>query len=116
MVTDYQNQVDDLLSKNQLPQVYELSGPLNSADQILSSLKVIFPKDVIAQGGLIGTETGCVRKNDPGKLGEYRNGAMVIQLLDAAKAKIDPMTKVATSDGGLLWEATVFYHWGGGCY
>jgi hypothetical protein len=115
-VTDYQTQVDNLLAQGKLPQVYELAGPITSGDQILSSLKVAFAKDVIQAGGLIPTDTPCVRANDPGLNGEYRNGALTIQLLDPSLAKIDSTTQAATATGGLIYETTLFYHWTGGCY
>ncbi len=80
-------------------QIYTLSGV---SDTKLSDLKIGFSPDAILNGGLIGTETGCVVKNDPGKLGEYRNGALTIQALEVG--------------GGLLWESTIFWHWDNGCY
>ncbi len=35
--------------------------------------------DTILSGDLMPTETGCVRRNDPGRLGESRNGALMLQ-------------------------------------
>ena len=81
----------------------------------LTSLKVLFKPDAIINGGLIPTQTGCVRDNDPGKQNEYRNGALIVQAIDLNSAQIDPATGTASS--GLLWEATVFWHKdGAGCY
>lgn len=99
------------------PQIYTI-GPSSAPDDVkLGSLKLYFDKNVIAQSGLIPTATGCVRKNQPGAKGEYRNGALVLQALDAEKFKIDPATGVASAtDGGLLWEATVFWHRDSTCY
>ncbi len=79
--------------------VYTLNG---ATDVKLSSLKIGFTADVLSKGGLIGTETSCVVGNDPGKLGEPRNGALTLQARDLA--------------GGLLWESTIFWHWDNGCY
>lgn len=79
----------------------------------LSSLRLGFAANVLANGGLVPTATGCVRNNDLGKLGEYRSGALTLQALDA-NYQLDPKTGAATQ--GLLWEATVFWHWDGGCY
>lgn len=80
----------------------------------LKSLSLRFPKDAILQNGLIGTETGCVRSNTPGKQQEYRNGALLFQVIDADNYTIDPVMGYATS--GLLWEASVFWHHENGCY
>ncbi|MEZ4240045.1 MAG: hypothetical protein R3F59_28635 [Myxococcota bacterium] len=35
----------------------------------LPALAVYFPPDAIPSGGLVGTETTCVRRNDPGPAG-----------------------------------------------
>lgn len=111
-VLDYQRKVADFMAGNgsALP-VFTLSG---IAGQKLQDLKIGFPMNVLANGGLIGTDTSCVVKNNPGRLGEYRNGALIIQAVDADHFALDPVTKVATS--GLLWESTIFWHWDGGCY
>ncbi|MFB3106016.1 MAG: hypothetical protein ACE1ZA_14010, partial [Pseudomonadales bacterium] len=81
---------------------------------------------------LLPTKTGCVKGNVPGLAGEYRNGALMIQALDASDVKagfvFDATNEqyVANSAAlhsphgyatkGLLWESTVFWHWDGGCY
>ena len=49
----------------------------------LTSLKIVFDSFAILKGELIGTNTGCVRGNDPGQFGEYRNGALTLQAADA---------------------------------
>ena len=98
----------------------------------LHSLKLSFDAFAILSGDLIPTVTGCVRKNTPGALGEYRNGALMIQALDASDVsggfKFNAATQryVAGSSAvhsplgyatdGLLWESTVFWHWQGPCY
>ena len=102
------------VTKFQLGQVYSIGSAPASGDQELQSLRLGFSTDILAHQGLVPTVTGCVRKNDPGKLGEYRSGALTVQALDAANYSIDPLTGAAAS--GLLWEATVFWHWDGGCY
>lgn len=88
------------VTKHVTGSVYTLSG---ATDVKLSSLKIGFTPDALMNGGLIGTETGCVVKNEPGKLGEYRNGALTIQALEVGSQK-------------LLWESTIFWHWDNGCY
>lgn len=90
-VFDYQNKADN--------SIYTLDG---SAGIKLSSLRIGFKPDVLAAGGLIGTDTSCVVRNDPGKLGEPRNGALIIRAMSLT--------------GDLLWESTLFWHWDNGCY
>ena len=98
----------------------------------LKSLKMSFDAYAILTGELIGTKTGCVKGNDPGANGEYRNGALMVQALDASgaaggftfdspsnqwvasSASIDGQHGYATS--GLFWESTIFWHWDGPCY
>jgi hypothetical protein len=111
-VVDYQKKVEDFRNGAQTLTAFSLI----SANP-LSSLKMKFKADALKSGGLIPTQTGCVVKNDPGANGEYRNGALTIQILDSAVAKIDAVTKTAAVNGGLLWEATIFWHKSGaGCY
>ena len=81
----------------------------------LSQFALAFRADAITSGGLIATQTGCVRANDAGASGEYRDGALTIQILDAATASLDGATGAAST--GLLWESTVFWHKDGvDCY
>lgn len=91
----------------------------------LSALQLSFHPLVIALGGLHNTKTGCVRDNDAGALGEWRNGALTLQALAVNSDGSDAFTTdVAVSNGGvqggatsgLLWETTVFWHWRGDCY
>lgn len=113
-VGDYQKKVDQYLAgQSSALTVFTLDG---SAGTKLSSLKIGFSPDALMNNGLIGTETGCVVRNDPGKMGEYRNGALLIQAIDVALLKLDPATRAAQLNGGLLWESTIFWHWDGGCY
>ncbi len=98
---DFQKKVDAFLNGQALPQL-SLAA--------LTSFKVKFNRDVLSRNGLVPTQTNCVRSNNLGPNGEYRNGALTIQVHDAARVKLDAKTRVATADGGLLWEATVFWH------
>ena len=101
----------------------------------LVSLKLSFDAFAILSGDLLPTVTGCVRGNVPGALGEYRNGALMIQALeiDAEDVSEDGFeydeedqiyeaddTEIHSTLGyaveGLLWESTVFWHWDGPCY
>lgn len=109
-VVDYQKLVENFRTGTAPLTEFTLAG-----SNPLASLKMKFKADALSSGGLIPTQTGCVVKNDSGATGEYRNGALVIQILDSSTATIDPSTKVASR--GLLWEATVFWHKeGAGCY
>jgi len=103
----------------------------NGVVQLLS-LKLSFDAFAILSGDIIPTVTGCVRGNDQGALGEYRNGALMIQALDASDISggfvfddatqryIAGSTQLHSTLGyamdGLLWESTVFWHWDGPCY
>ena len=100
--------------------VYSLGGATGTTP--LTSLQLSFHELAIPLGGLHNTETGCVRDNDPGAAGEWRNGALTIQ---AVAVDSDGTTSTAASAGGvqgaatsgLLWESTVFWHWNGReCY
>ena len=98
----------------------------------LQSLELSFDAYAILNGDLIPTETGCVRGNDPGAKGEYRNGALVVQALDASDITdgftLDEDEDVYVADStsvhatfghataGLLWESSMFWHWDGDCY
>jgi len=50
----------------------------------LTSLKMKFASDTILVGGLHPSVTGCVKSNHASPNGEYRNGALTTQLLDAS--------------------------------
>ena len=47
------------------------------------SFRMQFDRGVLGVGGLVGTNTGCVKQNRASPDGEYRNGALTTQLLDA---------------------------------
>ncbi len=108
----------------------------------LTSLKMAFATDALLIGGVHPTATGCVKGNEPGQNGEYRNGALTIQALDASNVApgytYNPVTNAwhtgsnaihadgyafpnngslaLEDDGTMYWETTIFWHWGGGCY
>ncbi len=95
--------------------------------QQLTSLKMSFDTFALINGGLIPTNTGCVKANKPGKRGEYRNGALMVQALDASdlgdgffhdkdnsqfttgSAGVHDFLGYATK--GLFWESSLFWHW-----
>jgi hypothetical protein len=105
-VGSYQQKVIDFKNGASSLETYSLAG----GGSRLTSLRLVFDPGAIVNGGLVATETACVRENDPGLYGEYRNGALLVQILDKATATIDPVTNTATANGALLWEATVFWH------
>jgi len=73
-----------------------------------------------------------VRGNDMGAKGEYRNGALLVQALDASNIGggfsfdedlnqyVAGSTAVDVTHGhatkGLHWESSIFWHWDDGCY
>lgn len=85
----------------------------------LPALEVHFAADAILSGGLVGTETTCVRRNDAGPQGEWRNGALVVQVIRADQLQTDVSASVGGVQGvataGLLWEGVVFWHWPAAC-
>ncbi|MCZ6444717.1 MAG: PilC/PilY family type IV pilus protein, partial [Planctomycetota bacterium] len=107
---------DAVAGTGNLP-VYQMGANPPDGVQQLTSLKMNFNALAILQGGLIGTRTGCVKHNDPGPSGEYRNGALTVQAIawDGSKTVaqlIHDSHHYAESD--LLWEATIFWHWNAG--
>lgn len=103
--------------------IYSLVGVAGSTK--LNSLELYFHMLTIPKGGLVATVTECVRRNEPGKHGEWRNGALTLQAVKVNSDGTDAFTtNVSVSNGGvqgvatsgLLWEATLFWHWDGACY
>lgn len=112
-VVDYQSLVKSMLAGDKPLTVFKI-GVLSDHDreegiERLTSFKLSFDINAIISGGLIPTNTGCVRDNTFGPAGEYRNGALLIQALNADAYTLHPTLGYAQS--GLLWEATVFWHW-----
>lgn len=82
--------------------------------------------DGIPRAGLVPAVTGCVRANDAGILGTWRNGALTVQVVQAATADADVQLNVAgkpkygyrlkgSSMSKLLAEYTIFWHSSGVC-
>lgn len=139
-VRDYKAAVDRYLSDTLRPgekfPIYKFSAP-NAIEtaagvQRLISLKLSFDSYAILSGDLIPTRTNCVKDNNAGANGEYRNGALMLQALDASNiaagftlnevtheyvggsSSVHSLQGYATD--GLFWESTVFWHWSGDCY
>ncbi len=133
LITRYLN---GLLGPGETFPIYKLTPPTATEAAAgviqLQSFKLSFDAFAILSGDLIPTNTGCVRSNNPGALGEYRNGALMVQALNAANVQQNYVLDVPTSTfvgannsvnanlgyavSGLFWEATVFWHWEGPCY
>lgn len=120
------------LGTRESPKPYTLGifgGPVVAGT--LQSIKISLPVNILTNAGLIPTSTGYVNTSSPlpGKCKEYRNGALVIQLValnsDGSNitAPIEPFTSGCptgtpyTSNGGLglattnvLYEASFFWH------
>jgi hypothetical protein len=136
-----QRWVKGTMQAHEIFPTYKLNPPTDveraAGVQQLISLKITFDSFAILKGELLGTNTGCVRGNDIGALGEYRNGALVVQALDAKlhsgftydaltdtyvgkKTALDGTHLFAKYAAGvvapLLWESSVFWHWDGSCY
>jgi hypothetical protein len=111
-VTDYQNLTQQLLSGGVHPAAYTIGAPQVAGDIQLNSLKIGFDSNVTANALLVPTApTDCVFPDIPGKLGEYRDGALVIQAVDASTIELNASTGATTSDGGLIWEGLIYNHY-----
>jgi hypothetical protein len=136
------------LNVGERPPLYMLGTP--SAVQYLAgirqltSLEISFPTTAILGSGLIGITPQCSRKNEMGLGGEYRNGALTVQILDASDATYDDYeydddTETYYKPGGshrvhqlgyavpydlgdhevgdgMMYEMMTYWHWDGGCY
>lgn len=117
---DSVNDYDDTSSENLT--VFSLSGVDGTAR--LSGAKMVMTQDVIKNAGIIPTNTGDVKSNTPGKNSEWRNGALTLQAVAVADDGSDSFsTNESLSAGdhgaatnGLLWEASLFWHWEGDSY
>ena len=104
--------VQDFEKLANLKTVFSIDGTAGGLK--LSALNLSFPISALKNGGILATATGCVRDNNAGKNGEYRNGALLIQVVDADNYQLDPNTNTAAE--GLLWEASLFWHRDNNCF
>ncbi len=130
--TDYQAQIEAALGGVGALPTFTLNG---TSGVQMNDLSVSFGAKAIITGGLVPTATGCVRGNDPGKFNEYRNGAFTVQAVSTGgfPAQVNDTTgpggapirggkgsglvnHIGGGNPALLWEATLFWHWDGGCY
>ncbi|MEQ1502225.1 MAG: hypothetical protein ABMB14_08335 [Myxococcota bacterium] len=82
----------------------------------LTELAVGFDLDAIASCELLPTTTTDVRNNTAGKYGEWRNGALTVQLVKTTATRTAGKSNgdqdvVIHQNNGLLWESTYFWHW-----
>lgn len=100
---DYQNKVDQFLS-----------GDVNALETFtlatLNQFQIEFNSDTISENVLVPIHYACPVQNKLSSSGQYRNGAFIIQIHDKSKVKLDAKMRVATKDGGLRWEAFMFWH------
>ncbi|MFC1508516.1 hypothetical protein ACFL60_02390 [Candidatus Omnitrophota bacterium] len=103
--------------------IYSLDGVPGTTQ--LEKFGMYFDINAIAAGNVLPTNTGDVKKNVPGKFGEWRNGALTIQAVMVNADDTDNFTTdITLSNGGvqgtarsgLLWENTIFWHWHGPSY
>ncbi len=103
--------------------VYTLDGAPGTTQ--LTQLSLVFDEDAIVNAGLIPSNTGDVKGNEPGRDGEWRNGALTLQVVKvnpdgSAIAPLDP--SISNGNHGvapaptMLHELTVFWHWPGDSY
>jgi hypothetical protein len=111
-VTNYQNLSKLLMSNKVPPPAYTIGAPQTPGDKQLQSLKLAFDSNVPAKDLLVPTSPdNCVFPNITGANGEYRDGALVIQAIDAKSLQLDPNTGAAISNGGMIWEGIVYNHY-----
>jgi len=102
--------------------VFSLGGAGRSAK--LKRVQLVMSQDVLYGAGIIPTVTGAVGSNTLGKENEWRNGALTIQAVAVNADGTDGFTTdsaLSTGDhgaarSGMLWEAALFWHWGGDSY
>lgn len=116
LVTDYDDTATDDLT------VFSLDGTAGTIQ--LTSLSIMFTETSIAEAGFLPSETGAVRDNTAGPDGEWRNGALTLQLVEVNDSGDNFTTDPSLSSGGvqgvatsgLLYESTIFWHWDEGIY
>lgn len=114
--TDYDVDYYDDIPLADLP-TFQLGPGLNELDD----LSMNFDVDAIANCELIPTNTGDVRANTPGIYGEWRSGALTVQLVTPVAVSTPGISggdqdAVVSQANGLLYEATFFWHWDGPSY
>lgn len=111
-VADY-----DDIPFNELP-IFSLDG---SVGVMLSTLEMDFDPEAIANCQLHPTNTRDVRRNTLGINGEWRNGALTLQVVTPEALGVPALSAgahavVPTQFDGLVFEANWFWHWDGPSY
>lgn len=83
--------------------VYSLSGLKNTKK--LNQLAIDFGPSI---HNLSKTQLSCARLNTPGPKGEYRNGALVLQIVNSSAMSFDTITKTAGKTAHMFAEVTIF--------
>ena len=103
--------------------IYSLSGAAGTTR--LERFGVYFHPLVFSLRGVHPSSTSCVRENWLGPDGQWRNGALTIQVVQVAADGTDAFTTDSSmsaggvqgvAESGLLWESTVFWGWDGPCF
>ena len=109
--------------------------------ELLTSLVTSFDTGSILDGGVRGSVTGDVKSNQLSGVGEWRTGAFSVMAVDVTHSNTAQAGDLSTTDGysvtssaisvygqsldvitaintsgsgdGILWETSVFSHWGG---
>jgi hypothetical protein len=111
-VRNYQNSVANLILSQVMPTAYTIGKPTKTGDVQLSSLAISFDSNIDAPSLLVPTSPTCVMPDDPGKYGEYRDGALVVQAISAQSLSLDPATGAELkSAGGPIWEGIIYNHY-----
>ena len=108
-VADYEKMVEDTLSTGGNLINYTLGSP-GQGTQKLTELRLGLPASATLNGALVDTATPCVRANDPGPNGQYRNGALVVQAVPASGLALDSKTGTAPVGTSPFWEVSAFNH------
>lgn len=92
-------------STNLLGDVFSLEGHSDTIK--LRSLKISIDTNEINNHGLVHSTENCVLENVPGTHGEYRNGAFLVQIVDAEKLTLN---EAGTAAAGLYYEVAIYAH------
>ncbi len=118
-VVEYEKLVADHVAGGDPLRTYMLGDPseaqVDAGVRKLTSLSLTYDVNALLVGGVMPTDSACVLANDYGPNGEYRNGALLVQAVDANTGTIHATLNHATAN--LLWEASQYWHWGSSlCY
>lgn len=108
-IADYAKMVSDTIASGGGLTNYTL-GTAGQGTQKLTELRLGLPASATLNGALVDTATPCVRANDPGPNGQYRNGALVVQAVPASGFALNAKTGTAPVGTSPFWEVSAFNH------